>query len=222
MKQAILGLAMTLAFAASGARAGDVTAFDQLTWTANVGTLGPGIEAGYRIDDHWGVRGGINGLTSKFVYHDNKSDMPSQLLLLSTGVTADYYPYGGDFRLSAGARLSAGKIDGTLRNLTGKVKLGTSTVTIFVADPLTDFTVTQNLLQPYIGAGYSVAVKDRLTLDFDLGALYAGAPDLSVRSRADRFGFTRNQIRNEIDRARDRLAPFKIYPVVQVGLNFKF
>jgi hypothetical protein len=222
MKKAILALASLLAAAASGAAAQDLTVFDQLTWSATAGTLGPGIEAGYRIDDHWGVRGSVNALGGAFVYHDNKSDMPSQLLLLSTGLTADYYPYAGDFRLSGGVRLSGNRIDGKLKNLEGKVKSGSSTVSVLIEDPLTKFTVTQNLIQPYLGAGYSFKVKDRVTLDFDLGALYTGTPDLSVQSRAGRFGFTHDQIRREVERARDRLAPFKVYPVVQVGLNFRF
>ena len=225
MKRAILALAATFVLGAlvtTAASADEWSNVDALTWTPTVGTLGPGLEAGYRLDDHWGIRGSVNGLAGRFVYHDKNSDMPSRLLLLSTGLTADYYPYGGAFRVSAGARLSAGRIDGKLENLEGKVKAGSSTLTIFVEDPLTTFTIRQNPLQPYIGAGYSMKIRDRLTLDFDLGALYAGTPDLSVNSHANRFGFSRDQIRGEVERARDRLAPFKVYPVVQVGLNFRF
>jgi hypothetical protein len=87
---------------------------------------------------------------------------------------------------------------------------------------LTDYTVRQNTIQPYIGTGYSVELKERVSLNFDLGALYAGSPDLSVNSHAEKFGFTRRQINREIEKQRDRLAPFQVLPVVQVGLTFKF
>lgn len=199
-----------------------VSVFDDVTWSLNFGTLGPGIEAGYRFDRNWGVRAGINGATGKFVWHDHNSDLHNRMMLLSTGLTADYYPYEEGFRLSAGARLSAGKIDGKLRNLEGKVKNGGTTFHITVADPLTHYTVRQNPIQPYLGVGYSVKVKERLSLELDFGALYAGTPSLSVSSRAERFGFTREQIRNEVERARDRISPYQVYPVVQVGLKFKF
>ncbi len=169
-------------------------------------------------NDDWGVRAGINGASFNYTYHDNKSDLLNKASLLSAGVTGDYYPFADDFRVSAGVRLSANKVDGKLRNL---VKHGKN-YSITIADPLTHYTVTQNPVQPYLGIGYAAQLKDRVALNFDLGALYAGSPDLSVRSHADRYGFTRRQIDNEIEKQRDRIAPFTVYPVVQVGLKIDF
>jgi hypothetical protein len=230
MRWAIQGLVTIAAIAASGvACAADLALLEQpkvqksaWSWNTNFGTLGPGIEAEYRFDEFWGVRGGINAFGGSYVYHDNNSDMPSRYSLLSAGLTADYYPYGGDFRLSAGARLSASKIDGKLRNLSATVKNGHTRFKVTIDDPLTDFTITQNPIQPYIGAGYSVKLEERVSLNFDLGALWAGTPGLSVHSRAGQFGFTHDQIRHEVERARDRVSWFKVYPVVQVGLKFSF
>jgi hypothetical protein len=227
MKQIIWGLAFLLATAGAEARAAgpspyDQLTYDQVTWAVNFGTLGPGIEAGYRFNENWGARAGVNGFAGNFTYHDHNSDLVNRMTLLSAGLTVDYYPYAGDFRLSAGARASASKIEGKVRNLDATVKNGGMSFHRFIDDPLTNFTVTQNPLQPYIGAGYSVKLKERLSLDFDLGVLYAGTPDLDVRSRAGRFGFTHDQIQREIERARDRIAPFKVDPVVQVGLKFSF
>ena len=151
----IIGAVVALVVMAGGeAKAADLTPFfDDLRWSANFGTLGAGVEAGYRLDDKWGMRAGINGFKANFIWHDQDSDLHNRMTLLSAGLTADYYPYEGGFRVSAGARLSASKIDGKLRNLEGKVRKGGTTFQIFVADPLTDYTVRQNLIQPYLGLG---------------------------------------------------------------------
>ena len=207
-----------LALAAGPALAADDPAYDRFFMLPNVSTLGAGIEAGYRVNENWQARVGINGFSTSYVYHDRNSDLDSRISLLSGGVTVDYFPFAGDFHVSGGLRLSANRIDGKVRNLHARMG-GTK---VFVKDPLTDFTIRQNAIQPYIGAGYSVAIKDRVSLNFDIGALYAGTPRLDVDSRATGLGFTREQIRNEAERARDRIAPFKIYPVVQVGLKVSF
>jgi hypothetical protein len=212
-------LSATVALAAAGhAGAGDALSFDKFTLTPNVGTLGAGIEGGYRWNPYWGARIGLNGGGFGYTYHDNKSDLVNQVTLLNAGATADYYPFAGDFRVSAGVRLSANKVEGKMRNLkkTGK------NYEILIDDPLTSYTVRQNAIQPYLGIGYAVEIKPRLSLTFDFGALYAGQPRLGVRSHAEEFGFTPKQIRDEIAHQRDRIAPFQVYPIAQIGLTFRF
>lgn len=219
MKFLVRVLAIVAPLLAGPALAGDDPAYDRFFLMPNMSTLGAGIEAGYRIDGSWQVRAGVNGGALNFVYKDKDSDLHSRATLLNGGVTVDYFPFEGDFYISGGVRLSANKIEGKVRNLHGKLKNGAN---VFVPDPLTSYTVKQNIIQPYIGAGYSVKIKQGVSLNFDLGALYAGTPDLDVNSRAHTLGFARKDIRREIERAQNRLAPFKVYPVVQVGLKFEF
>lgn len=199
--------------------AADDPAYDRFFLMPNVSSLGVGVEAGYRANEHWQVRAGVNGYSGNFVYKRNDYDLHSRLSLLNAGVTVDYFPFAGDFYLSGGARLAANRIEGKVKNLHGKLKNGAD---VFVPNPLTDFTVTQNVVQPYLGLGYSMKVREGVSLNFDIGALYAGTPDLDVDSRAHKLGFSRKDIRREIERAQNRLSPFKVYPVVQVGLKFTF
>lgn len=219
MKFLVRMLAIVAPLLAGPALADDDPAYDRFFLMPNISTLGAGIEAGYRVNESWQVRAGINGGALSFVYKDKDSDLHSRATLLSGGVTVDYFPFEGDFYLSGGVRLSANKIEGKVKNLHGKLKGGGN---VFVPDPLTSFTVKQNTIQPYLGAGYSVKIKQGVSLNFDLGALYAGTPDLDVNSRAHTLGFSRRDIRREIERAQNRIAPFKVYPVVQVGLKFEF
>lgn len=199
--------------------ADDDPAYDRFFLMPNISTLGAGVEAGYRVNEHWQVRAGINGYAGNFVYKRNDYDLHSRLSLLNAGVTIDYFPFAGDFYISGGARLSANRIEGKVKNLHGTLKNGAD---VFVPNPLTDFTVTQNVIQPYLGAGYSVKIKENVSLNFDLSALYAGTPNLDVDSRAHKLGFSKKDIRREIERAQNRLSSFNVYPVVQVGLKFEF
>ena len=218
MKLPALAFGLLASLTAGPCFAGEDLAYDRFFIMPNVSTLGAGIEAGYRWNENWQVRAGISGLSTNYVYHDRHSDLPSTLTLLNGGVTVDYFPFAGDFYVSGGVRLSANKIEGKVKNMQATMG-GTD---VFVEDALTNFTVRQNVIQPYLGAGYSVPVNERVSLNFNLGALYSGTPHLSYNSRATELGFTRDQIRDQAERARNRIAPFKVYPVVQVGLRIQF
>lgn len=218
MMRAMACLATILALWTVQARAGDALSVDRFWVTPNAGTLGPGVEAGWRWNEQWGARAGFNGFATPFVYHDKDSDLVSRLTLLSAGLTADYYPFGGDFRFSGGARLAANRIDGHMRNFKKHVKGKGGDISVTIKDPLTDFSITQNALQPYIGAGYSLEIEERVSLALDFGMLYAGTPQITAHSQY----FSQHQVDRELDKARDRIAAFKIYPVIQIGLNIKF
>jgi hypothetical protein len=219
IKLAAIGMALAVSMPTM-AIAGDE--FGVFRFAPEVGTLGIGIGARMRINESWGTHGSINAFSFRYLYHDNKSDLHNEISLINGGASLDYHPWGGDFYLSAGARLSANKIKGKVTDLEGKVRVFGRKVDVLVPDPLTHYTVTQNALQPYLGLGYSYDLTDRVSVNFDFGALYAGKPDLDVVSHAGQFGFTRRQIDREIERARDRISPYQVLPVVQVGLKFRF
>lgn len=219
MRLLVRVLAGLMPLLAGPALADDDPAYDRFFLMPNVSTLGLGIETGYRMNENWQVRAGVNGGAGSFVYKRRDYDLKSDATLLNAGVTVDYFPFANNVYLSGGLRFSANRIEGKVKNLHGKLKGGSE---VFVPNPLTDYTVTQNAIQPYLGGGYSLKIRQNVSLNFDLGAVYAGTPDLDVHSRAHKLGFSRKDIRREIERAQDRIAPFKVLPVVQVGLRFDF
>ncbi len=202
--------------------AGDFKVPKDWQLSATSGTLGHGIEADWRFSPDWGLRAGLNTGTWSYLHRAKKADFRSDILMLNGGLTADYYPGGGNFRLSAGARLSANEITGRVENVTRAVKIFGMNGTAIIKDPLTRYSLTQNPVQPYIGGGYSYRYSDRLTFNFDVGGLYTGAPDIAVMSHANRLGITDKQISSQIDRARSRAAIYQYYPVVQLGFKFRF
>ncbi len=41
-------------------------------------------------------------------------------------------------------------------------------------------------------------------------------------SHADLYGFSEKQIQREIRKQQDRLSAYQVYPVVQIGLTYRF
>jgi hypothetical protein len=199
-----------------------VATADDLTLTPQAGTLGVGISAEKRLNDAWASRFDVSGASFSFSYSANKSDSDNRARLFSLGATADYYPFEEGLRLSGGVRLSGSFVKGRLSNLERKYGKGKDAITVIIRDPLTTYKVTQNPVQPYLGVGYSLKIQDRFSLSFDLGALYGGEPDLHVVSHADLYGFSEKQIQREIRKQQDRLSAYQVYPVVQIGLTYRF
>jgi hypothetical protein len=199
-----------------------VATADEFTLTPQAGTLGIGIGAEKRLDDAWAARFDVSGASFNFSYAANRSDTDNRARLFSLGATADYYPYEAGLRLSGGVRLSGSYVKGSLSNLQRRYGKGKDAITVIIRDPLTTYKITQNPVQPYLGLGYNLKIRDRLSVSLDLGALYGGQPDLDVVSHADRYGFTDKQIQREIRKQQERLNPYQVYPVVQIGLTYRF
>lgn len=196
--------------------------FDQARFSAKAGTLGTGVEGDWRLDPFWGVRAGLFAGRINFDWHDKRADLKNQATFLNGQLTADYYPWQDGFRLSGGVVVSASQIKGRVYNINRTVKAFGRKVTVTVPDPLTRYTVTANPVQPFIGAGYSHPISERISLDLDVGALYAGEPNLDVVSHAGRLGFTKRQIDAEIAKARARASDYQFMPVIGLGIKIKF
>ena len=196
LKFAALGGMMAILVAYEPAAAGDAYYV-----TPGVGTLGASVKAGYRWSDNMGVTGIVSG----FIYSHNTtySGVPAtaKTQLFGTGLILDYYPLGGDLRVSGGLRYSADKVTGTVTDA------GTSV----------GYTAQANTLQPYLGLGYSLPIKSNIALDLDVGAYYTGKTTVTP----DR-SFNNANISSALSKAQSDLNNTSFYPVAQLGLRFEF
>lgn len=169
--------------------------------TPGVGTLGASVKGGYR----WSENMGVTGIVSGFTYSRNTtySGVPAtaKTQLFGTGILFDYYPIGGDFRISGGLRYSADKVTGTVTD---------SGTTV-------GFTAQANSLQPYVGLGYSLPIKSNIALDLDVGAYYTGKTNVTP----DRT-FNNANISNALTKAQSDMNNTSFYPVAQLGVRFEF
>lgn len=173
---------------------------EELFLTPSVGTEGVALSGGFKSDNGWGLTTKVS--TFAWNWNGTVSGYPTtaNLRFFNIGGTFDYYPNGGDFRVSAGARFSSNKVTGTQTQ-------GAATAT---------YTMKQNSFQPYLGAGYSYKLSGNMALDFEGGAYYAGPTRITSTGNVTVGGVSATST------STGKSNSHVLYPVAQVGLRFKF
>jgi hypothetical protein len=200
MRKAKLKL-VVLPLAVVALTSGAAKAADAYYLTPGVGTLGASVKGGYR----WSENLGATGIVSGFSYSRNTTyaGVPgnARTKLFGAGVILDYYPLGGDLRVSGGLRYSGDQV-------TGSVTDSGTTV---------NYTAEANSVQPYLGLGYSLPVNRNLAIDLDVGAYYVGTTQVTANTSTSNAN-----IQSAISQVRTDLNKSSFYPVGQLGLRFEF
>jgi hypothetical protein len=139
--------------------------------------------------------------------------------LTSVSLLADYFPFGGVFRLTGGFLINLNKAELEMTpnksyNIGGDVytpeKLGKLNADI-------DF----NKFAPYLGIGFGNPMSGNfgLKFTFDVGTMYQGAPkiDLSASGLIEPSAAPDQEATIE-----DNINWFQWYPVINFGLTYKF
>lgn len=189
----------------------------------NISTLGFGAEAGIRLNDYIGLRIGANyfAFGTDREYEDVEYD--ADFNLLSGGGVVDIYPFGRIFRVTAGARYNANKIDLEAKP-NGSVEIGGQTFTAAQAGKL-EGDVDFNNIAPYAGFGFEgILLNGYLSLAFDIGVLYQGKPDVDIDGNGTLANDPtfRNALNDEREDIEDDLSFLGFYPVVGLSANLRF
>jgi hypothetical protein len=140
------------------------------------------------------------------------------LNLSSVSALADWFPFeSGTFRLTAGAFINLNKAD-LILTPTETYTMGGTTYSPEDLGTLTakiDF----NKVSPYFGIGFGNPTGGEPGLDFiiDIGAIYQGSPKASMHAEG-LLAPTAGQA-SELE---NNLNWFRFYPVVSLGLSYKF
>jgi hypothetical protein len=187
------------------------------------GTLGLGPEISWRFSEHIGLR--ANG---GFYDYDDTDDLDdieydAKLKLNSFGAMLDWYPFGGGFRLSAGGRINNNEIDleGTP---TTSVEIGDVLYTPAEAGTLSG-TVTTDSIAPTFTLGYGGKLAKGFTFGIELGVMLQGSPrinDLTASGTLAGNPAFIQQLAIEEQRAEDDAHDFKLWPIIQIGLLYRF
>ena len=189
---------------------------------AGIGTTGFLIGVEHHYSDAIGVRADVNGgslsrdaSTSDATYHGT-------LHLAALGLFADYHPWGGAFRLSAGALIGDTNLEG---NAVASAN-GTFTINgVQVSAPGESLTAKVRLpsLRPFVGLGWGHAPKDRGVFgQFDLGVAY-GRPDVSLTATpnlAAAAAAAGTSVESERVLLQNKVNDFRLYPVLRVGVGY--
>jgi len=189
--------------------------------TVNVGvtggTLGIGPEVGYRSGSI-GVRGNATFLGLSRDVDSDDVNYDGKLKLRSYGAMVDVYVFGGGFRISPGLRISRNRVKLTATP-TDDVEIGDEIYTPAEVGSIIG-EVRAKKLAPTLTVGWATSGTG-FYFGLDAGAMFQGSPRVtklyttgSAVSAADLLE-ERAEIEDDIDN-------FKVYPILQLGLGYRF
>ncbi len=189
-----------------------------------VSTLGLGLEAEKSFSDLIGGRLGVNYFTYDYNGTEDDIDYDFELNLKSLSVLLDWHPFQGSFRISGGAVFNGNTIDANAKSAE-TFDIGNSTYTGAQVGTLTGKIDFENIA-PYLGLGWDTSFgKDKsFGFLFELGVLYQGSPKvaLSADGPIASDATFQNELAAEEKDLQSDLDVFKVYPVVAIGLSYRF
>jgi hypothetical protein len=221
LKCLVLAVALLLLAALPSFAAGE------LGGTVKVGTLGPGADLTIGLPGPFNLRLNGNYLPSTKIFSSQISgiDYDFKAEFESLGALLDFHPFGGGFRVSAGAMWNNNKLKvhgSPSSNQTYTINNHTYTGSqIGNLDGDADF----NSVAPYLGVGWGNAVgKDsRWHFCVDVGAIYQGDSSVNIRaSNPTNNAQLTADINHEVRELEDKADRVRWYPVVALGISWAF
>ena len=204
---------------------------------AHGGTLGFGVNVGLDISEKFAARALFNTLGLDYEETESGNEYTGDLDLQTIGLVTDWHPFAGGFRVTGGAFLNNNEVSATASGQ--EVEIGDETYADGRIDMLLDF----ERIAPYFGAGWtSGPIGDPgFSFSADAGLLYQRAPrisgsgtvgnncsfsisrggDATVQNCNDVEGLQADLELEHIDLA-DDLKDFEWYPVLSIGVSYRF
>ena len=188
------------------------------------GTLGAGLLAEATINRHFDARLGVNALSYSYNTNSGGVAYSGHLKLQTFEVLGDWHPWASSsFRLTAGALVNNNKFDLTGQSSGGAYTFNGVTYTAAQAGSVSA-QVTFNQAAPYVGIGWGGDNGSAgLHFSSDIGVAYQGSP----RARITATGAASNAaLASNVAAAQSKLqsdlSSFRYYPVVELGLTYRF
>jgi hypothetical protein len=185
------------------------------------GTSGFELGLSQPLADSVGLRVEANSLNITRDFDTSGVRYDARLKFGNAGVYLDGF-VGGSFRLTAGALIGSRKIHGTARSVGNTITLNGVTYTLAAGDTL-DFDARFPTVTPYLGIGWGHR-GDAPGLGFyaDAGAAIGRAdvtlsPSPSLAAKVNTADLAAEQ-RNAQDKAND----WRVFPVVKLGMRYRF
>lgn len=196
----------------------------------NGGSRGLGFDATVKINSYFNLRGSYSQYEISESFDEDDIEYDGDLELDTMGVMLDYYPFAGSFRLSAGYFNNGNQINAKAQ------PGGSGTVNIngFDYDVSNEWVKTEmdwDSSTSYLGLGWGNAFGEgsNWTFTFDLGLLLTDEPSATLSASDGLHASAATLGRNlqadldaEAAELNDDLSDFDKYPVIQLGLSYRF
>jgi opacity protein-like surface antigen len=197
--------------------------------SADIGTTGLGLRLSVPLQKNLHARIGFNYLHYSYSGNTSDVDYDFKLKLQTLEALLDWFPMASQFRVSAGLVYNGNQIDAVGKsNNTGSYTLNGNTYNASNAGRI-DGQVDFRKAAPYLGIGWGNALAKDKGWGFtsDLGVLFQGSPKTSLTNSGCTFSNAQcaqlaSDVAAENAKLRDEADSFKFYPVVRVGVSYKF
>lgn len=191
----------------------------------NVGTLGVGINVAYKFNNFFKVRGIGNYLQLNKKINADDFNIDGKLRLFTAGLLGDFHFFENGFRMTGGV-----VYNGNRANINAKASRSfTIHGRTYTPQQIGDVNGSLDFrhIAPYIGVGYDSGHTEKSGFSFtaDVGVLFQGKVRGTVNSIT---GLSANDpqaindVKDEIVEEANKRALVKMYPVVSLGVNYRF
>lgn len=228
MKKSVLSLAVSSALVFSSHVS--ASALDNVGLGVNYGLFsGPTLELTYPINDTFQVRGALSA--GMGLSEESEGDDPNEIdydVQADGGIhrlAIDYHPFDGTFFLSAGYAVNNFTLD-SQGSGTGTIEVGDEEFNDANVDLKGQFAWSS---APTLSLGWGHSPAEGWGAIFEIGAIFTGAPDVSLTATGDVNGENvsenevfQNAIIDEETRIKEDVADFEILPIFQAGITYRF
>lgn len=206
---------------------------------AEAGTTGYGGAIGYSINPHYGLTLGYNEgeLSYNGDIGDKDVDWDTDFDMKNGYVTATYRPFAGNFGIDFGTYYQDNEIraDANPRNdgKQGIYRIDNSNFDAEKVGKVTGKVNFRNEIAPFLGISYSPAITDRFGLFGQIGAIWQGKPEATLKAQNNVVevdanglpvlgGKTVNQALAAETADIEGDNQYEFLPVVKLGLQVRF
>lgn len=223
MKQSVLVMGLIAALGSASVWA------DGFGIAGLAGSPGFGLHVGMGINDSFGVRANLNTYSMDSNRNESNVEYKATVDLKSGGLFADWYPFQGGFRVSAGIMVNNNEV-----NLVGTPSGGTFDIngTTYQASDLGSLTGKLNYgnkTAPYLGIGWGhLGGKSGFNFMADVGVMFTGEPDVALNGTCNPSLPTmacdqlQADIRAEQTQLKSDMNGASVYPVLSLGIGYTF
>lgn len=217
----LAGIAAAIASVAVSAQA-LAQANDRFSIGGQASTAGFGPEIAYSVSPSFTLRGVGNYLS--FDYDETYSgiDYDLDVDLLSGGGFVDYHPLRNGFHMTLGALYNGNEADLSATAGPGATIGGFTVPAGQSAGLRGDLSV--NEFSPYVGLGYDTTFTSRSNWTFTVraGVLYQVDPAVGLRQTSGASSISQADLDAEARAIEDDLDLVEFFPVLSIGLNYRF
>jgi hypothetical protein len=215
-------------------------------FSIKAGTLGLGMELDYKINELFNVRLQTNSYTYDDEFEEDGIDYEGEINFSSTGILVDWRPFEGSFKLTGGVYANNNELSGNTNSIGDETyEIGGALYSTSSSDPLqvSIDAALGNSTAGYLGLGWGNSPSNNgWMFSVELGVLLSGEPtvDLSASGTAiisqngssESFNLSdtsnplvqefQNELVNEELKLEDDISDFNVYPVIAIGVGYRF